>query len=83
MARECLENISLTKGNKLLHNLKKGEKNMAKVVLKAGANPKKVAKRLKASGIIMTRQLADGSYVAYKKKFKIQNSKLRIKNEDI
>ena len=46
---------------------------MAKVVLKAGANPKKVAKRLKASGIIMTRQLADGSYVAYKKRKKIKN----------
>ena len=40
---------------------------MAKVVLKAGADPQQVAKRLKASGIIMTRQLADGSYVAYKK----------------
>ena len=51
---------------------------MAKVVLKAGADPQQVAKRLKASGIIMTRQLADGSYVAYKK----VNSEKRIVNSE-
>ena len=48
--------------------IKDKEIKMAKVVLKAGADPQQVAKRLKASGIIMTRKLADGSYVAYKKK---------------
>ena len=43
---------------------------MAKIVLKKGANPKAVAKRLKKSGLIMTRQLEDGSYVVFKKRKK-------------
>ena len=43
---------------------------MAKVILKKGANPKQVAKRLKKSGIIMGRCLEDGSYVAYKRRRK-------------
>ena len=41
---------------------------MAKVILKKGANPKKVAKLLNKSGIIMGRRLEDGSYVAYKER---------------
>ena len=43
---------------------------MAKVFLKPGANPKTVARRLKKAGLIMTRQLEDGSYVVFKKRKK-------------
>ena len=40
---------------------------MAKMYLKPGAKPEKVAKQLKKQGIIVKRKLADGGYVIYKK----------------
>ena len=41
---------------------------MAKMYLKPGAKPEKIAKRLKKQGIIVKRKLPDGSYVIYKKR---------------
>ena len=41
---------------------------MAKMILKAGADVKKIAKRLQKKGIVVKQQLADGSYVVYKKR---------------
>ncbi len=41
---------------------------MAKIILKKGADPKKVQVLLRRCGIMMTRKLKDGSYVCYKRK---------------
>lgn len=46
---------------------------MAKVYLSKRANRLHVSAQLRLLGIIMKQQLPDGSYMAYKKKFKIQN----------
>ena len=45
---------------------------MAKMILKAGADPKKVARRLKKEGFVMKQQLPDGSYVVYKKRMSVE-----------
>lgn len=45
---------------------------MAKMILKPGTDPKKLAKRLKKQGFVMKQQLADGSYVLYKKRRSVE-----------
>ena len=52
---------------------------MAKMYLKEGADVKEVAARLKKKGIIVHQQLADGSYVIFKKRKKNER---RTKNPD-
>ena len=49
------------------------------MILKAGTDVKKIAKRLQKKGIVVKQQLADGSYVVYKKRRMDERTKGIIK----